>query len=227
MTESADLETTQDICIAAMGAPGADVAVYFTTYSQAGWVDLINRVIHPLVGDPTYQVLSSSFYVANGDDPRTLARDGVSSSWLTAVSMSFQDAAIQNVTVCIASGDTGAQSKTPGGKAHVQYPASDPWVLSVGGTSIGSVSGTSFTEYAWNDDTGASGGGVSYFFDRPSYPGRGGRACVGQPRSSRRPRGPGRRGQRQPQLRIRRHLRGRPSAGRQRHQQPRPRCGRA
>jgi kumamolisin len=73
------------------------------------------------------------------------------------------------VTVCIASGDTGAQSKTSDGKAHVQYPASDPWVLSVGGTSIGGVSGTSFTEYAWNDATGASGGGVSYFFAKPSY----------------------------------------------------------
>ena len=42
-------------------------------------------------------------------------------------------------------------------------------MLSVGGTSIGNVNGTSFTEYAWNDDTGASGGGVSYFFAKPSY----------------------------------------------------------
>ena len=31
------------------------------------------------------------------------------------------------------------------------------------------MSGTSFTEYAWNDDTGASGGGVSCFFAKPSY----------------------------------------------------------
>ena len=166
---TADPETTQDICIAAMGAPDANVAVYFTTYSQAGWVDLISRVIHPLASDPTCQVLSSSFYVANGDDLRTLAAEGISSNWPTAVSMYFQDAAIQNVTVCIASGDAGAQSNMPGGKAHVQYPASDPWVLSVGGTSIGNVSGTSFTEYAWNDDMGASGGGVSYFFAKPSY----------------------------------------------------------
>jgi kumamolisin len=166
---TADLETTQDICIAAMAAPGASVAVYFTAYSQAGWVDLISRVIHPRAGDPTCQVLSSSFYVADGDDAATLAADGVSSSWLTAVSSYFQDAAIQHVTVCIASGDAGAQSRTGDGKAHVQYPASDPWVLSVGGTSIGSVSGTSFTEYAWNDDAGASGGGVSDFFAKPSY----------------------------------------------------------
>lgn len=40
---SADPETTQDICIAASAAPGTAIAVYFTTYSQQGWVDLIQR----------------------------------------------------------------------------------------------------------------------------------------------------------------------------------------
>jgi kumamolisin len=34
-----DPETTQDICIAGAAAPGAEIAVYFTTYDQAGWVD--------------------------------------------------------------------------------------------------------------------------------------------------------------------------------------------
>ena len=166
---SADGETTQDICIAAAAAPGAAVAVYFTTYSQQGWVDLVQRVIHPQAGDPTCSVLSSSFYVTNGDDSATLAAEGISQSWLTAASQAFQDAAIQGVTICIASGDTGTQSKRSDGIAHVQYPASDPWVLSVGGTTIGNVNGTSFDEYVWNDDTGASGGGVSYAFDVPSY----------------------------------------------------------
>ena len=117
--------------------------------------------------------------------PRTAS----SLSWLTAASMAFQDAGDPERHGLHRVGrHRGAIEDAGDGKAHVQYPASDPWVLSVGGTSIGSVSGTSFTEYAWNDDTGASGGGVSYFFARPSYPGRGRRARVGQPRSSRRPR---------------------------------------
>ncbi|HEY5319179.1 MAG TPA: S53 family peptidase, partial [Solirubrobacteraceae bacterium] len=166
---SADAETTQDICIAAAVAPGAHIAVYFTTYSQQGWVDLVHRVVHPNAGDPSCLVLSSSFYVTNGDDAATLAAEGVSSSWLTAASQAFEDAAIQGVTVCIASGDTGAQSKKSDGKAHVQYPASDPWVLAVGGTTIGNVNGSSFTEYVWNDNTGASGGGISYTFGVPGY----------------------------------------------------------
>jgi kumamolisin len=165
----ADFETTQDIFIAASAAPGAQVAVYFTTYSQQGWVDLIARVIHPNPGDPICSVLSSSFYVSDGDDAATLMIEGVPSSWVTAVSQMFEDAAIQNVTICIASGDTGAQSKLSDGKAHVQYPGSDPWVLAVGGTTIGNVVGTTADEWAWNDNTGASGGGISDYFPQPWY----------------------------------------------------------
>ena len=172
-----DGETTQDIFIAGSAAPGATIAVYFTTYSQQGWVDLMARVIHPDASDPVCSVLSSSFYVSNGDDAPTLLAEGVSIGWLTAVSQAFEDAAIQGVTVCIASGDTGAQSKVGDGRAHVQYPASDPWVLSVGGTTVGDISGLSFDEYAWNDSFtfggftgfGASGGGVSDLFPQPAY----------------------------------------------------------
>jgi kumamolisin len=173
----ADPETTQDIFIAGSAAPGAQIAVYFTTYSQKGWVDLITRVIHPSAGDPICSVLSSSFYVSDGDDAATLLAEGVPTSWITAVTQMFEDAAIQSVTMCIASGDTGAQSKLFDGRAHVQYPGSDPWVLAVGGTTIGNVIGTSSDEWAWNDffsfggfsGTGASGGGVSDYFPPPWY----------------------------------------------------------
>lgn len=104
------------------------------------------------------------------------------------MSGAFADAAIQGVTICIASGDTGANSKVggnpaawgffflPDNKAHVQFPGSSPWVLAVGGTTVGDVSGTSFDEYVWNDPSpmdpsqwGTTGGGVSMFFPRPSY----------------------------------------------------------
>jgi kumamolisin len=171
---SPDGETTQDICIAAAAAPGAKIAVYFTTYSQQGWVDLIKRVTFPKSGDPVCSVLSSSFYVSNGDDATTLAHEGISQAWLNAVTQAFQDAAIQRITVCIASGDTGTDSKVGDGKAHVQYPASDPWVLSVGGTTIGNVNGSKFDEYVWNDTffggvPGATGGGISDCFPQPGY----------------------------------------------------------
>jgi kumamolisin len=80
---------------------------------------------------------------------------------------------MQGVTVCIASGDTGSDSKVGDGKAHVQYPASDPWVLSIGGTTVGNVQGSSFEEFVWNDvsvfGANATGGGISDFFGLPAY----------------------------------------------------------
>ena len=98
-------------------------------------------------------------------------------SWLNAMTMAFQDAGMQHVTVCIASGDTGTNSKVGDGKAHVQYPGSDPWVLCVGGTTVGNITGSSCDEYVWNDPSpddmqhwGTTGGGVSDFFrSLPAY----------------------------------------------------------
>jgi len=182
---NADGETTQDICIAAMAAPGAAIAVYFTTYGQKGWVDLINRVIHPNPGDPHCSVLSSSFYLSDGDDQATLTNEGLTTGLLTAVNAAFQDAALLGLTVCIASGDTGTNSKVGDQRAHVQYPASDPFVLSVGGTTVGNVAGSTFTEYVWNDPApadpsqwGTTGGGVSDFFALPRW-----QADAGVPKS--------------------------------------------
>jgi kumamolisin len=181
-------ETTQDICIAALAAPGAAIAVYFTPPTEQGWIDMIHRLVHPNVGDPVCSVMSSSFYVSDGDDLPTLANESISVAWLNAATSAFNDAAIQAVTVCIAAGDTGSNSKVGAnpaawgkpfagdGKAHVQYPGSDPWVLCVGGTTIGDIAGSSFDEYVWNDPTsgdpsfwGTTGGGISDFFALPSY----------------------------------------------------------
>ncbi len=172
-----DLETTQDIFIAASAAPGAQIAVYFTTYTQAGWVDLLTRVIHPSAGDPQCSVLTTSFYVSNGDDPAALLASGVSVSWMIAVTQMLQDAAIQGVTFCTCSGDNGTDARVGDGQAHVWYPATDPWALACGGTTIGNVVGTTCDEWAWADTftfggftlSGASGGGVSDYFPQPWY----------------------------------------------------------
>jgi kumamolisin len=179
---SADIETTQDICIAFSAAPGATISVYFTTFDQVGWFDLIHRVVHPDPGDAQCSVLTTSFYVANGDDVPTLLADGVSVSWINAVHMALQDAAVQAVTFCVCTGDYGVDMSAYGGapsdgKQHVTYPASDPYALACGGTTVGNVHGRHFDEWVWNDTAdingfifeGASGGGVSNFFPLPSY----------------------------------------------------------
>lgn len=106
-----------------------------------------------------------------GDDENTLKNfDHVSQTFIDEISNAFADAAQRGVTICIASGDTGSDSKVGDGKAHVQYPATDPWVLSVGGTAIGEVNGSDLKEYVWNDDSGATGGGISDYFTDPPKP---------------------------------------------------------
>ena len=72
------------------------------------------------------------------------------------------------MTVLAASGDYGSSCGQPGGRAHVLYPTSDPWVTSVGGTQIGNVSGSSFTEDTWTN-FGVTGGGISDIFALPRW----------------------------------------------------------
>ena len=183
---NADGETTQDICIAGLAAPGAAIAVYFQTGTQQGWVEMLGKVANPEGSDPHCSVISSSFYISNGDDSATLAKEGITAALLDAVSAAFQDAGVQGVTVCIACGDTGSNSKVNDGKAHVQFPGSCPWVLSIGGTTIGNVNGSSFDEYVWNDPApsdpqqwGTTGGGISdHFNSLPSW-----QAAAGVPQS--------------------------------------------
>jgi kumamolisin len=162
-------ETTHDISIAAAFAPGASINVYITSKCQQGWVDVITRVAHPDPDDTPCSVLSCSYYIADGDDTNALGDKNVSIEFLKAVHKCFCDPAIRGITVCVASGDNGTNSDIAGRQAHVQYPASDPWVLSVGGTTIGNVRRPKFDEYVWNDAFGATGGGISDFFPVPSY----------------------------------------------------------
>ncbi|MBV9447494.1 MAG: S53 family peptidase [Streptosporangiaceae bacterium] len=91
----------------------------------------------------------------------------------------LREAAARHVTVVAASGDSGAASDvyrwgvTP--VKEVSLPASDPFVLSVGGTAltVGSQSGSYVGETAWNQvvrgGSFASGGGFSGIFARPAY----------------------------------------------------------
>ena len=169
----AEGEITQDIDIAAAFAPGAGISVYLNNGGEQGWVDTLGRVAHPDPTDTPCSVFSSSFFISDGDDASGMATRGITTALINAVDAALQDAAIQGVTVVIASGDRGTDSGVGDGKVHVQYPASDPWVLSVGGTTIGNVNGSSFDEYVWNDpdstNWGTTGGGVSAFFPVPSY----------------------------------------------------------
>ncbi len=160
-----DAEVALDIQVSGSVAQGARIAVYFTTWDEAGWILALKRAVHPNPGEPRPAALSISWAWAEFDALGNLAWTPAA---IAAVSASFQEAAMFGMTVLAASGDDGSDCQVFDGKAHVYYPESDPWVISCGGTTIGNVSGSNFTEVTWNDN-GITGGGISDFFDLPHW----------------------------------------------------------
>jgi kumamolisin len=163
-----DGETGLDITVAAAVAQGAQIAVYFTGGTTQSILHALQRMIHPGTGDPEPSILSIS-YGWGPDDP---SADSFSEQDYTQLDQLFQDAANLSITVLVSSGDSGAFIADPS-QAQTSYPATEPWVVACGGTTVGNVNGSSFDEYVWNDvgagGPGATGGGISARFPVPSY----------------------------------------------------------
>jgi kumamolisin len=159
----ADTEVALDVDVAGAVAQGAKIAVYFAPWTEQGWVDVVTTAINDATNTPS--VLSISWGWAEFE---TIDGLNWSQAAMNAVSTTFQDAAYMGVTVFAASGDDGTNCQIGDRKAHVLYPASDPWVTACGGTTVKDVSGSSFTEATWNDN-GVTGGGISYAFALPFW----------------------------------------------------------
>ena len=164
-----DGETGLDITVAGAVAQGAKIAVYFTGGTSQSILHALQAMIHPTAGQPQPSILSISY----GWGPDDESADSFSDQEYTQLDQLFQDAANLSITVLVSSGDSGAfiGSET---QAQTSYPATEPWVTACGGTTIGSVNGTTFTEYVWNDTgaagPGATGGGISaHFTTIPSF----------------------------------------------------------
>ena len=87
----------------------------------------------------------------------------------------YRDASTRRITVLASSGDSGSSNVKLDGvtlysQPTVNYPASSPWVTSVGGTSLyASTEGKYGYEYVWDEQGGAGGGGISELFQEPDY----------------------------------------------------------
>jgi subtilase family serine protease len=86
----------------------------------------------------------------------------------------YERAARENITVLASSGDSGTSNvdvnNNPFSFATVEFPASSPLVTAVGGTSLyADANGNYQSEVVWNNNGGATGGGVSQYFDEPLY----------------------------------------------------------
>ena len=162
-----DGETVLDITVIGAIAQNAQIVVYFTGGDVPGIINALQKMIHPDPGDPVPTVISISYGWGPDDE-----NDGASKTEISQINQLFQDAANQKVTVLVSSGDSGAEIESQT-QAQASYPATDPWVLACGGTTIGSINGSSFEEFVWNDtfggNSGATGGGISARFGVPSY----------------------------------------------------------
>jgi kumamolisin len=159
-------EVMLDACVVGSVAPGADIFMYFTEFTTQGWVDALQDAI---AGDNNISVISIS-YGNPEDDPQ--------GAWTPAsvrtVNHAFQAAIVAGITICCAAGDDGSSDGVATG-AHVDFPASSPYVLAVGGTKLtaSSLSPPAIaSEVVWNEvaqGEGAGGGGISVLFTKPAW----------------------------------------------------------
>jgi kumamolisin len=155
------IEVMMDVQIIAGLCPQSEILLYFSTFDQKGWIDLLDKALTP--GGPP--VLSVSWGLAE-DSPHW------SKSALKQISRRLGIAAHLGMTVCLASGDDGSGDQLEDGKAHVDFPGSSPWTLCVGGTMIKHNDDVVWWESPGRRTEhggGATGGGVSVIFDRPTW----------------------------------------------------------
>jgi kumamolisin len=155
-----------DLCVVGSLAPKAKIAVYFTEFTEQGWVDAISAAVTDTANDPS--VISISY-----GNPEDDARRGLWTAMaVTQVNRAFQLAAAAERTICCAAGDDGSADERGTNAVHADFPASSPWVLGCGGTRLESANNAITREVVWNDladGNGATGGGVSKIFPVPVW----------------------------------------------------------
>jgi len=156
-------EVMLDLCIAGAVCPGAKIFMYFTEFTSKGWVDAIHDAV---AGKNNISVITISYGNPEQDPNSLWTQMGVK-----LTDQAFEAAAALGITICCSSGDDGS-SDAGGGKAEVDFPASSPNVLAVGGTKLKASKNKISSEVVWNEirqQMGASGGGISTVFSKPPY----------------------------------------------------------
>jgi Subtilase family len=152
---AADAEVMLNIEVVGAIAPKAAIRVYFSSFTEKGWVEAVSHAVADRV---------SVLLVCWGRSEAEWKRPE-----LEAVDRALRAAAESGITVVAAAGDRGATNGAKDGRPHVLFPASSPWVLAVGGSTVVTSTNRLVSETVWNDAAGATGGGVSDVFERPSW----------------------------------------------------------
>jgi subtilase family serine protease len=160
-------------------APGADIA-YVAAGCSNGPEDMLDAETE-IVDNHLADIVSDSWHLG--------LESQMPAGLIPALEQVFEQGAAEGIGFYFSSGDDGDYSNiTANGQAAVQYPASDPWVTSVGGTSLATTPGGGYKwETGWGDDlapmsasgtswtslpgtfAGGAGGGASALFAQPFY----------------------------------------------------------
>jgi subtilase family serine protease len=169
-------ETTLDVEYAHAIAPGATIDVVETPVAETEGVTGFPQMMAAIkwvIDHKKVDVISQSFGATENTFPGFGQGNYAS---IEGLRYAFQDAAKRHVTVLAASGDSGATNDKPDGATLypsrvVAWPSSDPLVTSVGGTQLQlAQDGNKIQpDQVWDDEYGASGGGLSTVFSRPGY----------------------------------------------------------
>jgi subtilase family serine protease len=160
--DNAPDEATLDVEETAALAPGTAIEVYQGTNNNSGPTDTYSQ----MASRDTATIITTSWGICEAQT------DGAAQAEQTI----FQEMAAQGQSVVAAAGDDGSSdcedTSDPTTTPAVDDPASQPYVTGVGGLTVSDID--PLTESVWNDnctqsDCGASGGGESSLWSRPSW----------------------------------------------------------
>jgi kumamolisin len=170
-----DDEAAMDVEWTSTIAPAAQIRLY--SIPALTFSSIIAACSQVLADAPANHITALSISAAGVES------QAPSSSTLTSNSQVFAQLAAAGVTVLFASGDGGSNPNLSGSVGYnssnplqAEYPASDPNVTGVGGTSLVLAQGT----FSYASETpffiltsatagGGTGGGISTLFSRPSW----------------------------------------------------------
>lgn len=164
-------EVMLDIDVAGSLAGGAKVAVYFSTFDEKGLIDCLSAVINDSKNNPSVVSISWGW---DENQPFNNGQVVWSPAAIERCNGSLLALAHLGIMVCVSTGDDGSEAQVQDGRAHVNFPASSPYVLAVGGTTLharkNSKGTMQVTEVVWNDGPGSgTGGGVSDITPVPTW----------------------------------------------------------
>jgi len=155
-----DNEPTLDVEQAAVLAPGAAIKIYQGPNTSSGPTD----VYQAIADDNTATIVTTSWGTCESDPSGDVA----------AEQPIFQQMAAQGQTIISAAGDNGSSDchGITNNNLAVDDPSSQPYVTGVGGLTVSNLS--PLTQSVWNGGpnsttSGASGGGRSDLWSRPSW----------------------------------------------------------